>query len=130
MLTIAGLMSISANAGWSTISWAMRIIVSTTEPTFFAGAVGDGGIDTITTGLGNDIVLGGHLGDVLNVGEGNNIVLGDDGAIIYTGLDFGGTNPGDDAVASDIDEIISRIEPMVEDLIERHTRQLALPIES
>ncbi|MGA8809595.1 MAG: hypothetical protein WB973_17125 [Thermoanaerobaculia bacterium] len=34
------------------------------------------------------------------------------------------------AERDDIDEIISRIEPMVEDLIERHTRQLALPIES
>lgn len=34
------------------------------------------------------------------------------------------------AEMDDIDEIISRIEPMVEDLIERHTRQLALPIES
>ena len=34
------------------------------------------------------------------------------------------------AEMDDVDEIISRIEPMVEDLIERHTRQLALPIES
>ena len=34
------------------------------------------------------------------------------------------------AEMDDVDEIISRIEPLIKDLIERHTRQLALPIES
>src|SRR6185503_5377157 len=39
----------------------------------------DGGADGITTGTGNDIVLGGDEGDTINAGEGNNIVLGDNG---------------------------------------------------
>ena len=68
---------------------------------------GDGGIDTVDTGAGNDIVLGGHDGDILHVSEGNNIVLGDDGTITYAGLDFDGANAGDDTDASDIDEIVS-----------------------
>jgi Ca2+-binding RTX toxin-like protein len=63
-------------------------------------AFGDGGVDTITTLDGNDIVLGGHEGDIIHAGEGNNIVLGDDGKIDYTRADresFAGadTNPAD-----------------------------------
>ena len=71
---------------------------------------GDGGIDTINTGSisdGNDIVLGGHLGDTINVGEGDNIVLGDDGAIDYVREERDGDVPGADADASDIDLILS-----------------------
>ena len=36
-----------------------------------------GGADTITTGNGIDIVLGGALGDTIDVGAGNDLVLGD-----------------------------------------------------
>jgi hypothetical protein len=32
--------------------------------------------------------------------------------------------------SDEVDEVISRINPLIEDLIERHTRQPALPIES
>ena len=42
-----------------------------------------GGADSITTGSGRDIVLGGNGGDTIDAGEGNNIVLGDDGRIVY-----------------------------------------------
>ena len=71
---------------------------------------GDGGVDIINTGEmtdGNDIVLGGHLGDTINVNEGNNIVLGDDGAIDYVRAEREGDVPGADTSAADIDLIIS-----------------------
>ena len=42
-----------------------------------------GGIDTITTLGGNDVVLGGRDGDVIDAGDGGNIVFGDDGEIRY-----------------------------------------------
>ncbi|UUZ51905.1 calcium-binding protein [Massilia sp. B-10] len=66
-----------------------------------------GGIDNIVTGSGDDIILGGNLGDVLNAGDGNNIVLGDDGVITFTGLSFGASGDGNDLDPSDIDEIVS-----------------------
>ena len=40
-----------------------------------------GGHDTITTGAGNDIVLGGTGDDTITSGEGGNIVLGDNGRL-------------------------------------------------
>jgi len=68
---------------------------------------GDGGVDTITTLGGHDILLGGHEGDIINAGEGNNIVLGDDGQIDYTRADRGSMVSGADANAADIDVIES-----------------------
>jgi Ca2+-binding RTX toxin-like protein len=41
----------------------------------------DGGIDTITTGAANDIIIGGQAGDIIVAGDGNNIVIGDSGLI-------------------------------------------------
>src|SRR5439155_16252761 len=38
-----------------------------------------GGVDTITTGSGNDTVIGGVAGDTIAAGDGHNIVLGDSG---------------------------------------------------
>ena len=70
-------------------------------------AFGDGGADTINATAGNDIVLGGHLGDTIKVGEGNNIVLGDDGAIDYVRAEREPGVPGADLDASDIDLIVS-----------------------
>jgi len=61
-------------------------------------AFGDGGTDNITTGAGNDTVLGGNEADTIDAGDGNNIVLGDNGYIDYV------VNDGD---ASDIDLIES-----------------------
>ena len=66
----------------------------------------DGGIDTITTGVGNDIVLGGMDGDTIDVGSAINIVLGDDGQIDYSRADRT-TTPGADTDPSDIDLIES-----------------------
>src|SRR5204862_116640 len=76
-----------------------------------------GGADSITTGLGTDIVLGGIGGDTLFAGEGRNIVIGDSGYIDWTAGDVGrfyaattfarGTLSGDDSNALDIDRIFS-----------------------
>ena len=40
-----------------------------------------GGVDTITTLGGNDIVIGGRFGDTINAGDGDNLVIGDSGRI-------------------------------------------------
>src|SRR5207249_9409655 len=77
-----------------------------------------GGADSITTGLGIDIVLGGIGGDTLFAGEGRNIVIGDSGYIDWTAGDAGrfyaaagtparNTLSGDDSNALDIDRIFS-----------------------
>ncbi|MDX9818689.1 MAG: calcium-binding protein, partial [Desulfococcus multivorans] len=86
---------------------------------------GDGGSDTITTGSGSDIILGGHnddanqdlllmsfvggggLGETIDAGDGNNIVFGDNGKIDYARSDRGGTESGADADPSDMDLIES-----------------------
>ncbi len=64
----------------------------------------DGGADTITSGSGTDIALGGHDGDTINAGEGDNLVVGDDGFVDFTRADRG---LGGDADATDIDLIES-----------------------
>jgi protein subunit release factor B len=40
-----------------------------------------GGVDDITTGNGNDIVIGGRYGDTINAAGGRNLVIGDSGMI-------------------------------------------------
>ncbi|TCK07577.1 LEPR-XLL domain-containing protein [Marinobacterium mangrovicola] len=67
----------------------------------------DGGADIINTGTGRDIVFGGAGGDNIDVDAGDNLVIGDDGKIVYTGTDFGGSGVGDDSNPADIDEIVS-----------------------
>ena len=57
-----------------------------------------GGADTIQGNAGNDIILGGQLGDVVDGNEGNNIILGDHGYVDYVVAD------GDH---SDFDAIVS-----------------------
>ncbi|NMM32680.1 MAG: calcium-binding protein, partial [Phycicoccus sp.] len=57
-----------------------------------------GGVDTITSGTGNDIVLGGALGDTITAGHGLNLVFGDHGFIDWV---------IQDADPSDIDRIWS-----------------------
>ncbi len=47
--------------------------------------VSTGGVDTITTGAGNDLIFGGAAGDTINAGEGDNLVLGDHGNIALSG---------------------------------------------
>ena len=69
-------------------------------------ADGVGGVDHITSGLGQDIVLGGHDGDEIDVGDGNNLVLGDSGRIDYTRGDREAV-PGADVNPLDLDLIES-----------------------
>ena len=52
-----------------------------------------GGADSITTGAGNDIVLGGVDGDTIGAGDGNNIVIGDSGQIDWTARSAAGRSP-------------------------------------
>ena len=44
---------------------------------------GDGGIDDIDSGSGNDVLLGGAAGDFLDAAGGDNVVLGDSGRITF-----------------------------------------------
>jgi hypothetical protein len=48
--------------------------ISTTDPNL-------GGLDTITTGAGNDFILGGTDDDTIRAGAGNDLVFGDHGLI-------------------------------------------------
>ena len=41
-----------------------------------------GGADQITTGDGEDIIIGGRFGDTINAGNGDNLVIGDSGRIV------------------------------------------------
>ncbi|RJR51575.1 MAG: hypothetical protein C4576_03520, partial [Desulfobacteraceae bacterium] len=41
-----------------------------------------GGVDTIATGDGDDIIIGGRYGDTINGGNGHNLVIGDSGRIL------------------------------------------------
>ena len=64
-----------------------------------------GGSDSITTGAGNDIIIGGIDADTIAAGNGNNIVLGDSGLIDWAAAERGGLLAGDDYDATDIDRI-------------------------
>jgi Ca2+-binding RTX toxin-like protein len=66
-----------------------------------------GAADRITTGAGEDVILGGAGADTIGAGDGANVVLGDNGLVDWTAAERGGTLPGDDADASDIDRIRS-----------------------
>ena len=48
-----------------------------------AGTFVQGGIDTITTGMGDDTVVAGLGDDVVTAGDGANVVLGDEGGVTY-----------------------------------------------
>ena len=55
-------------------------------------AFADGGVDTINSGDGDDILIGGTAGDTLDSGKGDNVVFGDHGQILTI------TNQGFNAV--------------------------------
>jgi len=63
-----------------------------------------GGVDTITTGSGHDIIMGGAAGDVIDAGDGNNVVAGDHATITFQGGAFATLTPttpeigGDDTI--------------------------------
>ncbi|MDX6411745.1 MAG: hypothetical protein QOE91_1261, partial [Gaiellaceae bacterium] len=42
-----------------------------------------GGVDRITTGSGNDVVIGGDGADLIDAGAGNNVVIGDNASVFY-----------------------------------------------
>jgi len=46
-----------------------------------------GGIDNITSGDGQDIIIGGRFGDTVNAGNGDNLVIGDSGRITAADAD-------------------------------------------
>jgi Ca2+-binding RTX toxin-like protein len=46
----------------------------------------DGGVDTIRSGAGNDLVIGGTAGDSINAGDGSNVVLGDGGRATFSAV--------------------------------------------
>ncbi|MEZ6122879.1 MAG: calcium-binding protein [Planctomycetaceae bacterium] len=48
-------------------------------------APADGDADTVNTGSGRDIVIGGTAGDQLHVGEGTNVIIGDHAALNFDG---------------------------------------------
>ena len=54
-----------------------------------------GGADTIDTGDGEDIVLGGRFGDTIRAREGENLVIGDSGRIVAATVDRVGTATSD-----------------------------------
>ena len=83
---------------WAGLAMTLGLIETT--------AFDDGGADIITTGTGNDIVLGGDEGDTLGVAAGHNIVLGDDGRIDFVRAERVAAT-GADSDASDIDLIES-----------------------
>ena len=49
-----------------------------------------GGDDGITTGSGNDVVVGGIGSDTIDAGDGNNVVVGDNGLLVFNGADGNG----------------------------------------
>ncbi len=70
-------------------------------------ASNNGGIDNVITGSGRDAVIGGHLGDTLDLGGGNNLAIGDSGIIRTTGTlgteymeTTDPTNGGDDSITT------------------------------
>src|SRR5207302_604449 len=64
-----------------------------------------GGSDQITTGSGDDVVIGGINADTIDAGQGNNVVLGDSGLVDWAAAERGGTLAGDDLNPADIDRI-------------------------
>lgn len=74
----------------------------------------DGGVDEITTGSGNDIVLGGNAGDIITLGAGDDIALGDNGSLSYAFVniiattDTTTTTGGDDLIyGNDGDDVLA-----------------------
>src|SRR5207249_3250764 len=78
-------------------------------------ATDQGGNDSITTGIGRDIIIGGIANDTIvanlnqtpTLPDGDNIVFGDNGFIDYTALErmYPTSSPGDDADPADIDRM-------------------------
>ena len=66
-----------------------------------------GGADSITTGSGDDVILGGINGDTISAGDGNNLVIGDSGLVDWTAAERGGARAGDDSDPADVDRVLA-----------------------
>jgi Ca2+-binding RTX toxin-like protein len=78
----------SANAAgspWGSQSFAILTVTSDASDASGASAFADGAGDDITTGTGNDLVIGGAGGDVIRSGSGNDLVFGDQGLVQASG---------------------------------------------
>jgi Ca2+-binding RTX toxin-like protein len=80
LLAFGGLCSTGSN-GWIIYSDGLLVSAVSTDPTV-------GGTDAITTGAGQDLVVGGAGSDTISAGDGQNIVVGDNGQITYCGAGF------------------------------------------
>jgi Ca2+-binding RTX toxin-like protein len=68
-----------------------------------------GGADSVFTGAGNDVVLGGASQDFLSVGDGRNVVLGDHGNIRFDASGQWLNVNSSESTLGDADQIISGI---------------------
>ncbi|MEI6240823.1 MAG: hypothetical protein WCR51_10565 [Planctomycetia bacterium] len=86
---------------------ATGILATVTSIDFDAG-----GVDDITTGTDNDLVIGGTAGDVINAGNGANVVAGDHAAVTFTNGALSGVTSiatsvgGDDTITTGVDNDI------------------------
>ncbi len=62
------------------LTYSGGILVEAISITFDQGAP-----DTISTGAGNDLVVGGYDADTINGGDGSNVILGDNADAVYSG---------------------------------------------
>ena len=62
---------------WATRRFSIALVTTALDPEAYA----DGGGDDITTGDGNDLVIGGAGGDTVHGGDGNDLVFGDQGEV-------------------------------------------------
>ena len=62
---------------WATRRFSIALVTTALDPEAYA----DGGGDTVTTGEGNDLVIGGAGGDTVHGGNGNDLVFGDQGEV-------------------------------------------------
>ena len=71
-------------------------------------APAQGGSDSIFTGAGNDVIVGGFAGDTINAGDGNNVVFGDSAVldfaqgtgVLLTAISTGNAYGGDDGITT------------------------------
>ena len=60
-----------------------------------------GGADTITSGSGKDIILGGAKGDVIDAGDGDNRIIGDNGSVVWSHDEDGRMTTTDNSIGGD-----------------------------
>ena len=63
--------------GKLTFTNGLLLAAQTTNPSY-------GGNDTITLGIGNNVVFGGQGADKITAGNGNQVIVGDNGSLVYS----------------------------------------------